>query len=209
MTCPVFLARNSGGCGGNAMNASAFPARHRRDVGLDGGGAVGLRDLRVAACEQGWLCNDPLRDGLLCNLRRPFRASIGHCPVDARRYGFLRAASKSTPARLHGTHTQISSDKSTRAPRSEKRPSTLNGATSIGRTGAKYLSADQGHSNATPRPPLVKESRMPCDAVARHTNQNARAGVVRKNRDKHAARPAIIAAKASECVKPRCPKASA
>ena len=29
----------------------AFPARHGRDVGLHGGVAVGLRDLRVAACE--------------------------------------------------------------------------------------------------------------------------------------------------------------
>src|SRR5207249_375705 len=31
----------------------AFPARHGRDVGLHGGVAVGLRDLRVAACEEG------------------------------------------------------------------------------------------------------------------------------------------------------------
>src|SRR5437867_6511920 len=32
-----------------------FPARHGRDVGLHGGVAVGLRDLRVAACEDGRL----------------------------------------------------------------------------------------------------------------------------------------------------------
>jgi hypothetical protein len=38
----------------------AFPARHGRDVGLHGGVAVGLRDLRVAACEEGRLCD--LRD---------------------------------------------------------------------------------------------------------------------------------------------------
>ena len=31
----------------------AFPARHGRDVGLHGGVAVGLRHLRVAACEEG------------------------------------------------------------------------------------------------------------------------------------------------------------
>src|ERR1700687_4270075 len=31
----------------------AFPARHWRDVGLHGGVAIGLRDLRVAACEEG------------------------------------------------------------------------------------------------------------------------------------------------------------
>src|ERR1700680_1681789 len=35
----------------------AFPARHGRDVGLHGGVAVGLRDLRVAACEKGRLCD--------------------------------------------------------------------------------------------------------------------------------------------------------
>jgi hypothetical protein len=33
----------------------AFPARHGRDVGLHGAVAVGLRDLRVAACEEGRL----------------------------------------------------------------------------------------------------------------------------------------------------------
>src|SRR5207245_69543 len=31
----------------------AFPARHRRDVGLHAGVAASLRDLRVAACEEG------------------------------------------------------------------------------------------------------------------------------------------------------------
>jgi hypothetical protein len=64
-----------------------FPARHGRDVGLHGGVAVGLRDLRVAACEEGRLCDvaglrlrrrlarfgrlriDPLSGGLLCDLR--------------------------------------------------------------------------------------------------------------------------------------------
>src|SRR5882672_2101869 len=33
----------------------AFPARHGRDVGLHGGVAVRLPDLRVAACEEGRL----------------------------------------------------------------------------------------------------------------------------------------------------------
>src|SRR5436190_15704446 len=47
----------------------AFPARHGRDVGLHGGVAVGLRDLRVAACEEGRLRSDPLNGRLLCNLR--------------------------------------------------------------------------------------------------------------------------------------------
>src|SRR3977135_1313196 len=60
-----------------------FPARHGRDVGLHGGVAVGLRDLGVAACEEGRLCDlarpqlqhrlarfgrllDPLSGDLLC-----------------------------------------------------------------------------------------------------------------------------------------------
>jgi hypothetical protein len=34
----------------------AFLARHGRDVGLHGDVALGLRDLRVAACEEGRLC---------------------------------------------------------------------------------------------------------------------------------------------------------
>src|SRR6202023_3661121 len=34
-----------------------FPARHGRDVGLHGGVAVGLRDLRISACEEGRLCD--------------------------------------------------------------------------------------------------------------------------------------------------------
>src|SRR5947208_1538321 len=38
-----------------AASDVAFPARHGRDVGLHGGVAVGLRDLRVAACEEGRL----------------------------------------------------------------------------------------------------------------------------------------------------------
>src|SRR6266852_9061680 len=38
-----------------AASDVAFPARHGRDVGLHGAVAVGLRDLRVAACEEGRL----------------------------------------------------------------------------------------------------------------------------------------------------------
>jgi hypothetical protein len=62
----------------------AFPARHGGDVGLYGGVATGLRDLRVAACEQGrlrglagfrlWrrlarLRREPPGGGFLCDLR--------------------------------------------------------------------------------------------------------------------------------------------
>src|SRR5262245_61434791 len=70
----------------------AFPARHGRDVGLHGGVAVGLCDLRVAACEEGRLRgltelrlrrrlarfgrlrSEPIGGDLLCDFRRP----IGH-----------------------------------------------------------------------------------------------------------------------------------
>src|SRR5687768_18575477 len=38
----------------------ALPPRHRRDVGLDGGVAVGLRDLRIAPGEKGRLPRDIL-----------------------------------------------------------------------------------------------------------------------------------------------------
>src|SRR5438270_2358 len=34
----------------------ALPSRHRPDIGLHGGVALTLRDLRVAPCEQGRLC---------------------------------------------------------------------------------------------------------------------------------------------------------
>src|SRR4026208_1135547 len=46
------LAPGGDGAGDERVDAApdvAFPARHRRDVGLHGGVAVGLRDLRVAA----------------------------------------------------------------------------------------------------------------------------------------------------------------
>ncbi len=71
----------------------AFPARHGRDVGLDGGVAVGLGDLRVAACEKGRLRgvaglglrrglprlgrlrSDPLGGSLSCDFPRFFGVS--------------------------------------------------------------------------------------------------------------------------------------
>src|SRR3546814_7458071 len=56
----------------------AFPARHGRDIGLHGGVAVGLRDLRVAACEEGRRRSDPLGGGLLCDLRRLLGRGFGH-----------------------------------------------------------------------------------------------------------------------------------
>ena len=52
----------------------AFPARHGRDVGLYGGVAVGLRDLRVAACEEGRLRGHRGALALGCG-------GFGHCIV--------------------------------------------------------------------------------------------------------------------------------
>ena len=74
----------------------------------------------------------------------------------------------------------------------------LKGETSITRIGAKYLSPDHGQKNATPRPPLVKESRIPCDAVATSTNQKARVKVVRRARNAQAAASAAKAANSRE-----------
>src|SRR5207244_11465976 len=52
------LARVGNGAHDERVEAApdvAFPARHGRDVSLHRGVAVGLRDLRVAACEEGRL----------------------------------------------------------------------------------------------------------------------------------------------------------
>src|SRR5262245_34438389 len=57
----------------------AFPAGHGRDVGLHGGVAIGLRDLRVAACEESWLRRDPLGDGPLWKPGRLLELPAGHC----------------------------------------------------------------------------------------------------------------------------------
>src|SRR4029079_1031902 len=56
----------------------AFPARHGRDVGLHGGVAVTLRDLRVAAREKGRLRRHPLGGGFLRDLGRLRRRRFNH-----------------------------------------------------------------------------------------------------------------------------------
>ena len=48
----------------------ALPARHGSDVGLHGGVAVGLRDLRVTAGEESRLREGPLGGGLFLRLSR-------------------------------------------------------------------------------------------------------------------------------------------
>ena len=50
-------------------------------------------------------------------------------------------------------------------PRSLKKALMLRGETEIGVAQKKYLSLSNGDSNAIPRPPFVKASRIPCVAV--------------------------------------------
>src|SRR5262245_18946386 len=94
------LAHAGGGAHDQRVEAApdvAFPPRHGRDVGLHGGVAGGLRDLGIAACEEGRLrglagprlrcclarfgrlCSDPLGGGRLCDLRRRHGRPFGHC----------------------------------------------------------------------------------------------------------------------------------
>src|SRR5262245_38442137 len=56
-----------------AASDVALPARHGRDVGLHGRVAVGLRDLRIAACKE-----SRLRGGPPCDLRRLPGRLAGH-----------------------------------------------------------------------------------------------------------------------------------
>jgi hypothetical protein len=41
------------------------------------------------------------------------------------------------------------------------------GATGIGRHGRKWRVSENGHNKATPLPPSVSASRIPCDATTR------------------------------------------
>ena len=66
----------------------AFPARHGRDVGLHGGVAVGLRDLRVAACEEGRL------RGRLLGFGRDFSGCLRRPSSSLRLAGFTSAPSR-------------------------------------------------------------------------------------------------------------------
>src|SRR5256885_17200475 len=75
------------------------------------------------------------------------------------RRAMRRMAANASPTHTHGSHTQTNSEVSTAAPRAENIAATPIGETSITLNGAKKRSADQGHRNAMPRPPLVKLSR--------------------------------------------------
>ena len=76
------------------------------------------------------------------------------------------------------------------------------GETSTGRQGKKYRVESKGARKATPKPPLVKASRMPWDAVAAKNAKKARQRDPPMTQNDDSARSA---AKASECVMPRWP----
>lgn len=109
-----------------------------------------------------------------------------------------------------GSQTQMSSLPSTSSPRILKKSAPM-GETRIGRQGAKKRVLSKGASIATPNPPLVKESNIKCDAVARMKKiaSDARLRFMFANSSlsnaHHAmAQPASMANN-SECVMPRCP----
>jgi hypothetical protein len=70
----------------------AFPARHGGDVGLHGGVPIGLHDLGVAACEEGWLRG---RQGVLARCCSGSLA-FARRPLGFRRGGFPLTSNVST-----------------------------------------------------------------------------------------------------------------
>src|SRR3954451_24458681 len=70
------LAHAGDGAHDDRVEAAAdvlLPARHSGDVGIDGGVALGFGDLRIAACEKGWLRGGPLSGRLVAAASRPWR----------------------------------------------------------------------------------------------------------------------------------------
>ena len=72
-----------------------------------------------------------------------------------------------------GAHSQTTSLVSTSTPRREKNDQTPIGDTSIGRAGKCQRVSTNGAKKATPRPPLVKASRSPCEAAARASTSHS------------------------------------
>ena len=109
-----------------------------------------------------------------------------------------------------GIPTQTSSLIRTSAPRAVKKRERPIGETSIGRQGKKNRSCAKGARSATPRPPSVKASKIPWEAIARvrYVQAGIRVSPVvrRVTATMTAPRPA---AKRSECVNPRWPSRSA
>ena len=98
-------------------------------------------------------------------------AGLFGCELSCLRNVFVvaRRASSASPANAaDGSQTQYSSLLSTSHPRSEKKRVTLSGETSIGRKGKKYRVEEKGAKNAMPRPPFVRASKTPWEAIARN-----------------------------------------
>ena len=66
---------------------------------------------------------------------------------------------------IHGNPIQSISERITLAPHSLKKFPMPMGETFIGRQGKKYLELSKGEKNATPSPPLVRASKILCEAV--------------------------------------------
>jgi hypothetical protein len=77
----------------------------------------------------------------------------------------------------------------------------------MGRQGKKYRLFSKGAKKATPRPPLVRASRIPWDTVDRNKNPNSitrdACASIGSNHVRHALRKT---ANAMECDSPRWPK---
>jgi hypothetical protein len=71
-----------------------------------------------------------------------------------------------------GSQIHCTSLRKTRMPVAEKKALILIGETRIGRQGKKYRLFSKGAKKATPRPPLVRASRRPCDKIDRHTTSS-------------------------------------
>ena len=73
--------------------------------------------------------------------------------------------------------------------------------------GAKKRSEETGHRSATPRPPSVKASRIPWEAIATNRNRTVRPAPAPRLQERAAPARATAAAAQSEWVKPRWPSA--
>jgi hypothetical protein len=71
-----------------------------------------------------------------------------------------------------GAHTQRISLTRMARPRLVRNGRMLSGDTSSGLIGKKYRLSLNGAKKATPRPPFVRASRTPCDAMARNRNSH-------------------------------------
>src|SRR5437879_8476803 len=98
------------------------------------------------------------------------------------------------------------------APSPLKNRPTPTGETLMGRHGKKYRAVSNGEKNATPNPPLVRASSMPCDTVTRK-NRPTRDHQCRENfmslLYSHDTTSRLhSAANNKECESPRCPSKS-